>query len=129
MLEANKQMAKSTKPETVVNLQSRKITVMLDVPRTLKVDMNALAEIENKYGSLSALLNMVGDGSMSAMRFFLWAALIHEDDSLTEHQVGAMVSMDNINAVTDSLNKALSGSMPEMDKPLKGAGGKAPDPT
>lgn len=50
---------------------------------------------------------------MAAMCDLLWLGLLHEDDTLTVDQVGAMVDADNYNQVFEALGKAFQQAFPE----------------
>ncbi len=52
---------------------------------------------------------------MKTTRSLLWAALLHEDEALTERQVGGMVTMENISTVLDELTTALNDATPDSD--------------
>ena len=89
------------------------VPLQLDKHRTLKFDLNAFSELEEKYGSMEKAFNAMQGGSMKAARTLLWAGLLHEDDKLTERQVGGMVTLDNLETVMDSISKALMEAMPQ----------------
>jgi hypothetical protein len=73
--------------------------------RTLNYDLNAMAELEDKLGiEVSEMENM--KMSIKNVRAMLWAGLIHEDEELTEKEVGAMVNMQNMNYVQERLTEA-----------------------
>ena len=89
------------------------VPVHLDRPRTIKFDLNAFSELEEKYGNMEKAFHAMQGGSMKAARTLLWAGLLHEDDTLTERQVGGMVTLDNLETVMDSISKALMEAMPQ----------------
>lgn len=49
---------------------------------------------------------------MKAARTLLWAGLLHDDETLTERQVGGLVTMENLSAVMDGVSAALMEAMP-----------------
>lgn len=89
------------------------VTLELDIPRTLVFDLNAFAELEDKYGTMEKAFEAMRSGSMKAARTLLWAGLLHEDANLTERQVGGMVTLENIQLVMDSITAALLEAMPQ----------------
>lgn len=91
------------------------VPLQLDQPRTLKFDLNAFSELEEKYGSMEKAFNAMQGGSMKAARTLLWAGLLHEDDKLTERHVGGMVTLENLETVMDSISKALMEAMPQEE--------------
>lgn len=59
--------------------------------RTLKFDLNALAEVEDKLklGGINDVIPLLERVSIRTVRCLLWAGLIHEDPDLTEREVGS----------------------------------------
>ena len=89
------------------------VPLELDKPRTLMFDLNAFAELEDKYGNMEQAFFAMQSGSMKAARTLLWAGLLHEDEKLTERQVGRMVTLENLGVVMDTISEALLEAMPE----------------
>ena len=104
----------------------REITVPieLDRPRGLKFDLNAFAELEDKFGSMDAAFQAMQKGSLKAARTLLWAGLLHEDETLTERKVGGLVTLANLSGIMDSITSALTAAMPDVDEVVS-----AGDPT
>ena len=96
----------------------REITVPieLDRPRGLKFDLNAFAELEDKFGSMDAAFHAMQKGSLKAARTLLWAGLLHEDETLTERKVGGLVTLANLSGIMDSITSALTAAMPDGDE-------------
>jgi hypothetical protein len=84
--------------------------------RNIKFDLNAFIELEDKYGSIDSALKELDNGNIKAIRTILWAGLIHEDESLTEKQIGKWVDFENLSSVAESLGKGLVAAMPDMEK-------------
>ena len=84
------------------------------------------AELEDKFGSLDQAFQKMQAGSVKATRTLLWAGLLHEDEKLTERQVGAMISLTNVESIMEQITEALTAALPEDT----GADGNAvaPDP-
>lgn len=51
--------------------------IELDKPRTLLFDLNAFAELEDKFGSLDQAFQKMQQGSVKATRTLLWAGLLY----------------------------------------------------
>lgn len=83
------------------------------VEREVIFSLNAMAELEDKYGSIDAAFNKVKSGSIAAVRFLLWTIMYDNDESLTERKVGAMIRLDNISEIMETLTAALESQMPE----------------
>ena len=81
--------------------------------RHLRFTLNALAELEDKYGSVEAAFSKVEkENSVSALRYVLWAGLMWEDDELTEKQVGNLIDLNYMQEMITTLGVALDGDMP-----------------
>ena len=88
------------------------VELMLDKPRTLKYTLNSFAEMEEKYGSVEAALDAVSSNKVTAIRFMLWAGLIHEDDDLTEKEVGNLIAASDLPMLCEKLMEAFEGDAP-----------------
>ena len=84
------------------------------VERKASLTLNALAELELKYGSVEEAFNKVSNNSIAAIRFLLWLVLVPEgDEDLTEKQVGALINLDNLNDIMECLMSIFEESMPQ----------------
>ena len=95
------------------DIREVRIPIDLDKPRTLLFDLNAFAELEDKFGSLDQAFQKMQQGSVKATRTLLWAGLLHEDENLTERQVGAMISLTNVEKIMEQITEALTAALPE----------------
>lgn len=91
----------------MANKQRGEVTVELDRTRVLKYDLNALEAIEEKLGVELKDMDKVKMG-IKNIKAILWAGLIHEDEDLTERQVGAMVDVTNLEEVQEKVSEAFS---------------------
>ena len=85
----------------------------MDKPRTLLFDLNGFAELEDKFDSLDQAFQKMQQGSVKGTRTLLWAGLLHEDENLTERQVGAMISLTNVESIMEQITEALTAALPE----------------
>lgn len=90
----------------------KSITLSDGVERQIKFDLNAMAELEDKYGSVEAAFNALEKNSIKAIRSVLWAGLLHSDPTLTEQQVGALIDLDSMGDIMEQLGESLNESMP-----------------
>ncbi len=97
------------------DIKSMVVPLALDKPRTIKFDLNAFAELEEKYGSMEKAFSAMQSGSIKAARTLLWAGLLHEDESLTERKVGGLVTLENLSTVMDSITVALTEAIPQEE--------------
>lgn len=97
----------------VKRVKRQPIYIELDKKRQLKFTLNAMAELEDKYGTIDEAMKKLDSGSMKAIRFMLWAGLMHEDDALTETQVGDMLEMQDLQEIAEKLNKTMGIDLPD----------------
>ena len=101
------------------NVKVKEVKLTLGgVERILRYDFNAFIALEEKFGTideaLKALDNKNGGLSLKSARTFIWAGLVHEDENLTEMEVGKMISgIDELNELAEKMNEALNGSLPD----------------
>mgnify|MGYP000010430645 FL=1 len=98
------------------NVRVKEVELNLDKPRKLVYDMNAFISLEDIYGTIEEALKALDGKSIKAFRNFLWAGLVHEDDSLTVQKVGKLLSLDNLEEVSTKLAQAIQTSLPEVDR-------------
>ncbi len=83
------------------------------VERTLRYTLNSFALIEEKYGTIDKAMEALNSGSVAAIRFVLWAGLIHEDENLSEHYVGNQIDLSDLEDLAEKMNKAMMGDLPQ----------------
>ena len=91
----------------MANKQKGIIAITLDKKRNIRFTLNALAEIEDSLGVPLSKLSEVELG-VKSVRTMLWAGLIHEDEALTEREVGNMVDFDNLEEVQAKVSEAFA---------------------
>lgn len=98
----------------VQDVKNKVVKIKLNdgVERELKYDLNAMAEMEDRYGSVDAAFEALDSNSIKAVRFILWVGLIHEDPSLTEQKVGSLIDMQYLQELMGTLGEAFSADMP-----------------
>lgn len=95
-----------------VKSKTVKITLNDGVERTLKFTLNALAELEDKFGSVQAAFDKLEkEKSMKALRTILWAGFLHESPNLTEHEVGNLIDIAYMAKLEESLGAAFESDM------------------
>ena len=99
-----------------VKSKAVKITLTDGVERTIKFTLNAMAELEDRYGSVEEAFKQLDNNSIKAVRCILWAGLIHEDPDLTEQQVGNLIDIQYMQELMASLGDAFDANMPEAEK-------------
>lgn len=89
------------------------ITLQDGKERHLRFTLNALALLEEKYGSVDRAFEEVQKSqSVIGLRYLLWAGLSWEDEELTEHDVGNLIDIGYMSEMMEKLGIALDDSMP-----------------
>ena len=95
----------------------RREPVVIDIgdgiERELRYTLNSFALIEEKYGTIDKAMEILKSGSIAAIRFVLWAGLIHEDENLSEHYVGSQIDLSDLEDLAEKMNKAMMGDLPQ----------------
>lgn len=89
------------------------ITLNDGVEREILFTLNAMAELEERYGTVEAAFEALESNSFKAIRCVLWAGLLHSDESLTEKQVGNLIDVRNMQDIVESMNAAFDMNMPD----------------
>lgn len=92
------------------------ITLSDGVERELKYTLNALAEMEDRYGSVDAAFKALENNSIKAVRFVIWAGLLHTGEGLTEQQVGDLIDIQCMESVVSKIGTAMDNDMPKEEK-------------
>lgn len=105
-------MANQYKGEVTINVGGNE--------KVLLYDMNALAELEDRFEcDLDQLIEVFENSiSIKKIRTFLWAGLIHENEDLTEKEVGSWIGKADtpIKAVIEKMGDALKLAMGVYDE-------------
>ena len=80
--------------------------------------LNALALLEEKYGDIDAAFEKLDKGSFLAIRYMLWAALQHEENPLTEDEVGKNIDINSLSDISGLLTEAVENGMPTEEQVL-----------
>ena len=84
------------------------------VEREVILSLNAMADLEEKYGSIEAAFAKVQEGSVAAIRYLLWCILVPDgDEDLTEKEVGKLIRIDNLSEIMGTLMDVLEEQMPD----------------
>lgn len=102
----------------VHDVKSKNVSITLKdgVERNLVYDLNAMAELEDRYGSVDAAFEALDKNSIKAIRCILWAGLIHAEPDLTEQQVGSLIDMQYLQELMGSLGDAFQKDMPVTEQ-------------
>lgn len=94
--------------------------------RVIQFDMNAYAELENKFGSIEKAMDQLQSGQMKDIRMILWVGLIHEEAvideetgepikyNITPYQVGSWIrNASMLTVASEKIAAAMEEGMPE----------------
>lgn len=109
-----------------IKAKAAKITLLDGVEHTLRYTLNAMAELEDEYGTVTKAFEALDNGSIKAVRFVLWAGLLHENEAITVQQVGNLIDIELMSNLQDTMGQAFEASMP--DTPLIPATEQLQDP-
>ena len=104
----------------IEKLRHPKITIVLDddKERVMKYTLNSFAEMEERYGSVDAAMEAMDGQSIKAVRFMLWAGLVHEDPELTEQYVGANINILDLEAMAKIMTSTMTADLPAPEEKL-----------
>jgi H2-forming N5,N10-methylenetetrahydromethanopterin dehydrogenase-like enzyme len=98
---------KDVKPKVV------KVTLLDGIERRVQFTLNALAEMEDRYGSVDAAFKELDKDSIKAVRFILWAALMEHSPDLTEKQVGSLIDIQYLAELKETMGAAAISDLPD----------------
>lgn len=101
--------------------KTTKITLSDGVERELRFTLNAMAEMEDRYGSVDAAFEALDSNSIKAVRFVLWAGLLHTEEGLTEMQVGNLIDIQLMNELMSTVTEAMHTDLPEPGETVPNA--------
>ena len=103
-------------------MASRPVTIELDgKPRRLRLTLWSVAEAGDRLGIKVKLNTLEQDLlsvplPLSTLSVLLWAALVHEDETLTPEQVGKWVDQDNAGEVLQAFFSLFGGRLSETTR-------------
>lgn len=83
---------------------------------TLRYDFNAWAEMEEEYGSMSAVMNALESAQelagkpVTTIRYFLWVGMHQDIPELTLNDVGRMITPANMGELLKTIGQAVEAS-------------------
>lgn len=93
--------------------------------RYICFDLNAFAELEERFGSMEEAQNRLQSGSMKDIRLVMWLGLIWDETvadpetgepikyNISVFQVGSWLNTSNLNDVVTKLQAAMTGALPD----------------
>lgn len=79
----------------------------------MNFDLNAMAELEDIFGTLQIAIAELKKKKLKAVRSFLYAVLKSTDESLTEFDVGKLIDMNNFTSIEKAITKLINNAFEE----------------
>ena len=79
----------------------------------LNFDLNAMAELEDIFGSLQIAIAELKKKKLKAVRSFLYAVLKSSDENLSEFEVGKLIDMNNFTSIEKAITKLINNAFEE----------------
>ena len=108
------------KSVTGKDLQVQTTTIELKGKKyEMNFDLNAMAELEDIFGSLQIAIAELKKKKLKAVRSFLYAVLKSTDESLTEFEVGRLIDMNNFTTIERAITKLINNAFEEGEEDEK----------
>lgn len=82
----------------------------------LRFTLNAMAEMEDRYGTVEDAFKALEASNFKAIRFMLWVGIAHGGVTLTETEVGDMIDMENLPELVKALGSVADSDLPAEDQ-------------
>jgi len=86
----------------------------------MNFDLNAMAELEDIFGTLQIAIAELKKKKLKAVRSFLYAVLKSTDETLTEFEVGKLIDMNNFTSIEKAITKLINNAFEEDGNDDKG---------
>ena len=86
------------------------------VEREIEFSLNAMADLEEKYGTVEKAFERVEDNNISAIRFLLWCLLNTGEQEISEREVGRLINLRNLNELMTSVMDYMEEAMPGLQE-------------
>ena len=96
---------------TTIELKGRKYV--------MNFDLNAMAELEDIFGSLRIAIAELKQKKLKAVRSFLYAVLKSSDESLTEFEFGKLIDMNNFTTIEKAITNLINNAFEEDENDEK----------
>lgn len=96
---------------TIIELKGKKYE--------MNFDLNAMAELEDIFGSLQIAIAELKKKKLKAVRAFLYSVLKSTDEELTEFEVGKLIDMNNFTIIEKAITKLINNAFEEDENDEK----------
>jgi hypothetical protein len=109
-----------------VRQSEAKVTLLDGKEYTIIFNLNTMADIEDRFGTIEAAMVALENNSFKAIRTVLWAGLLNSHPSLTEKEVGGLINLSTMGEMLGVLISAFKKDMPDVTDPTIVANTVAP---
>ena len=82
------------------------------VEREIEFSLNAMADLEEKYGTIEQAFEKVQGDNISAIRFLLWCLLNNGEQEISEREIGRLINLRNLSDLMSSVMDYMEEAMP-----------------
>ena len=82
------------------------------VEREIEFSLNAMADLEDKYGTIEHAFVKIQEDNISAIRFLLWCLLNNGEQEISEREIGRLINLRNLNELMSSVMDYMEEAMP-----------------
>ena len=82
------------------------------VEREIEFSLNAMADLEEKYGTIESAFKKVQENNVGAIRFLLWCLLNNGEQNISEREIGRKINMRNLNELMSAIMDYMEEAMP-----------------
>lgn len=81
----------------------------------IEFTMNAMCELEDKFGSFQAIGEAFKEPKLKHIRTLLWSGLLEHND-MTEKEAGSLIDLNDMESLVSQIMKAFEMSFPAPKK-------------
>lgn len=86
------------------------------VEREIEFSLNAMADLEEKYGTIESAFKKVQEDNISAIRFLLWCLLNNGEQEISEREIGRLINLRNLSDLMSSVMDYMEEAMPGISE-------------
>lgn len=84
------------------------------VEREIEFSLNAMADLEEKYGTIEKAFVEIQENNVRAIRFLLWCLLNNGEQEISERDVGRLINLRNLDELMTSVMDYMEEAMPGL---------------
>lgn len=100
----------------LADVREKSTPIKLDKPRHIMFDLNAFGDLEEEFGDITKAFEALQGGSVNTIKKLLWMGLKHEDEFLTERQVGSLITFNRLTEIMELVGVAMGEGLPKNEE-------------